>query len=312
MLSSQAELLLNVWLDERRSEGFEIKHSPLNKTGYPDKIILSADNATFSLTQPDANWKGSFGKIIASSTFLGLDKIKITTDTSKSTWDIQGHVGKGYLTSGPLDIDLLIKEGALDRGKLKTTSVIVVDKQGQKTHVNSLKLGISDQAPPAVAMIKIDAGKLTLPAGVISPLGNVVEKLQTTLILDKPIAPGQPRLTLSMWQASGGKIEVTSLAAEHGPLNLKGEGTVSLDKRLQPIAAFTIKAQGVQKALRALIDQNIVPQKNALLARIALATMSKPSPINGKSTLEIPLTLQDQMLSAGPMQIIKLPMIRWD
>ena len=56
----------------------------------------------------------------------------------------------------------------------------------------------------------------------------------------------------ALWRDAGGTVEVDRMTFAYGPLKLEANGTVALDTGLQPQAAFSIRAEGVFRAVEAL------------------------------------------------------------
>jgi hypothetical protein len=94
------------------------------------------------------------------------------------------------------------------------------------------------------------------------------------------------------------------------PLHISGSGTLALDARLQPIGAFSTTFQGGAETLDALAKGGWVDADGAEIAKLGLTVMSRRGD-DGAPEIKVPLTIQDQRLSAGPVTLATLPEIVW-
>jgi hypothetical protein len=114
---------------------------------------------------------------------------------------------------------------------------------------------------------------------------------------------------LFRWRDEGGVIEVAALKAEYGPLALSGGGTVALDDAGQPVGAFAAQVSGLFQVIDALSASGHMSRGQAIAAKLALGVLAGPPDRQGP--LNLPLTLQDRVLSAGPVELMQLPEVRW-
>ena len=117
-------------------------------------------------------------------------------------------------------------------------------------------------------------------------------------------------VALADWRDDGGTIEVTALAFTHGTLTVDASGTVALDRDLQPIGAFTAKAQGFLQAVDALQAAGVIAPRDAVTARIVLSALVRRDGA-GAASLSVPVEIQAGLLHAGPVPILRLPKLTW-
>ncbi len=161
--------------------------------------------------------------------------------------------------------------------------------------------------------LTVDADSFVLMNSPLTPFGDTVQRAQTTLDILGPLLPiGATRDSLRHWSNAGGVAEVRSLLIDHGDLRLRGEGTVTLDAGLQPEGAFSARVGGYAEAIDALAGGGLMSPDEARVAKAVLGLMSsRPAPGRPRE-IEVPLTVQDRTLSAGPIRILRLPEIDWD
>jgi len=116
---------------------------------------------------------------------------------------------------------------------------------------------------------------------------------------------------LSQWAKDGGAIEVRSLRIVHGILGLNGDGTMALDGRLQPIGAFSARVTGYDAALDQLIQVGLVKPSDGNIAKMILGAMGKVPAGGGPKQIKVPISVQDQRLSVGPIPLMRMPAILW-
>lgn len=127
-------------------------------------------------------------------------------------------------------------------------------------------------------------------------------------IMGRP--PAVRRLDLATWRDAGGTLEIRRLVLDWGPLDLAAEGTVALDRDLQPEAALSAAFSGHNEAIDRLVEAGIVTPRRALIAKLALSALAHPAP-DGGPRVTVPVTLQDGFLYLGPAKLIPVPPIDW-
>jgi hypothetical protein len=156
----------------------------------------------------------------------------------------------------------------------------------------------------------LNATAIRLPAAWASPLASTVETLAIALQVMGPIAPPFDAAALADWRDDGGTVEVSALGFTHGTLTVDASGTLALDRELQPIGAFTAKAQGFLQAVDALQAAGVIAPRDAVTARIVLSALARRDGA-GSSSLSIPVQIQAGILHAGPVPLLSIPRIVW-
>src|SRR5690606_38258286 len=103
-------------------------------------------------------------------------------------------------------------------------------------------------------------------------------------------APDDARLrdALARWRDDGGTLDLASAVVRWGELHLSGSGTFALDAALQPIGAMSTTISGHDAVIDALVAQGVVTPRDGGLAKILLAVLSRPSPVDGAPELTAP------------------------
>jgi len=129
--------------------------------------------------------------------------------------------------------------------------------------------------------------------------------------LSGPWPGGALTQALTQWRDAGGTLDVSRFSIEHGPLKLQAEGTAALDVRLQPQAAFTVRAEGYLDTVEALVKAGLMRPRDGTAVKLVLTVIAK-RPAGRAPFVETPLTLQGQVLSAGDLRLLRVPPIQWD
>jgi hypothetical protein len=123
-------------------------------------------------------------------------------------------------------------------------------------------------------------------------------------------AAGSPARALAAWRDADGALALDSLALTWGPLTLQAAATMTLDAALQPAGSATARLAGFGPTLDRLVASGLVGRGQAAIARIALTAASRPAE-GGERVVEIPLQLEDRLLTAARMPLVRLPPIIW-
>lgn len=127
-----------------------------------------------------------------------------------------------------------------------------------------------------------------------------------------PFEPSFTRAAATAWRDTGGTMEVTALELRWGPLNVVAVGTAALDENLQPLAALTATVTGFNETIDALTATGAIQQTEADSAKALLTMLAKPPRLlGGPPEIAVPVTIQNQRLSLGPVALMMLPPIQW-
>jgi hypothetical protein len=183
--------------------------------------------------------------------------------------------------------------------------------------LEALELGVSQPATPPAGhtelglMIQADARRLGLPPGLTLSLGPAVESAQVALRVMGPVPRPVPA-GLSAWSRDGGTVELDSATLAWGPLRLAAEGTLALDRDLQPQGALSAEITGFAPALDALAAAGLIRPKDAGTAKAVLGGLTqKGANGSGGAPPRIPVSMHDRALYIGPFRLMPLPLLVW-
>lgn len=107
------------------------------------------------------------------------------------------------------------------------------------------------------------------------------------------------------WLQQGGRLTVSDLRIQWGPLDLWAQGEVTLDNQARPQGRFDAEITDYAKLLAALVNAGIVRQQDAKVAQLGLGLVSQ---LQGKrdGRISVPIQLNDGKLFLGPLVVAHL------
>ena len=97
-----------------------------------------------------------------------------------------------------------------------------------------------------------------------------------------------------------------ALKLDWPPLDIEGDGTLSLDRQMRPLGAFTADIVGYRDTIETFEKLGRLTRNQATIAATALDAMATTDEA-GNKRLSVPLTMQDGRLYVGPILLGDLP-----
>lgn len=155
------------------------------------------------------------------------------------------------------------------------------------------------------------AARLHLPASAPDLFNtSVVDSLGLSARIMGALPP-PTTAGLENWSRAGGVLELDSASLTWGALSATVNATFSLDSQLQPQLAGTLDVRGSDTVLEALLRQNIIRRKDAVMAKTALSLLAQPRGEDPEPVLSLPVTVQNRTLSLGPFKLLTVPWVSW-
>lgn len=144
------------------------------------------------------------------------------------------------------------------------------------------------------------------PAEAPEPFEGNVPLLEVDLRLRGAVPGGPLAQRLAAWRDAGGVIDVRELKLDWPPLDVTGEGTITIDREMKPLGAFTAEVVGYRELLDALEAMGRLTRNQALVAAAAMDALAATDE-DGKKRLSVPISMQNGKAFAGPILIGDLP-----
>lgn len=310
------------WVAHQRHKGVEIDFRHFEIGGYPLSMRLDVTGPTVRDTRAAVPWSWSGEGVILQArpwtpgrlalfvsgkqrVTVGAAENRVTYSGGARRAEIHVRLGDGAWAGWPARAWLRISE-------LRLLS---------PTPGRGLTLGDASFAYESVAAgnaaakgirlrAELSVHDLHVPALSVLPLGNGFRRLSARLaVRGRPAALTDE--ALARWRDAGGTAELSAIHIENGPLNVQGRGTFALDRKIQPIGAFTAKVEGLFPLLDQLRERGVLRDRDVVAAKLVLGALFQRPPGGGRPALSVALTLRDRKLFIGPVQIADVPEVTW-
>lgn len=304
------------WAEQRRAEGWQVSFGPIGLRGYP--LILSLRLSKPHIRQPGGlDWQGP--DLIARISPLRPDRV-VVRGPGRHELILPG-AGRFSMEAGEAEaiFDLTL-DGRPDSGSLRLETVSATTPAGDAS-LDSLTLEVenipppnarSHEAIPTTIAFGVAVGNLVMPPQLKMPIGNRINlatlRGRVRGQWEDGIAFNQ---ALANWRDGGGVIELDQSMLRWDPLSLSAAGTVALDQRLQPMFAISARATGFFETIDSLAAAKLMRTRDASVAKFLLGALAKQPADGGPAVLEMPLTIQDSILYAGPAALARVPDLPW-
>ena len=164
----------------------------------------------------------------------------------------------------------------------------------------------------SVVLEQVNLETLLVKMPVATNLGGTIQTVSGRATLLGPLDPATlDSANVSRWRDAGGTLEMESFNLVWGPLRIAGDGTLSVDSALQPVGAFSARIAGLHSLLDLLEARGQIPRPQAALARIGLAALIRRPANGGPAEAHLPVTLQNRVLSIGPIPLLTMDPVIW-
>ncbi|TCZ55957.1 DUF2125 domain-containing protein [Roseicella aquatilis] len=316
-LAGRLEAGFRDWAALRRAEGWQVDHAAPRRGGWP----LAA-----TLTLPDFRLAGG-GATLPGGMDWRAEAVMLRLVPPRLDRLVVEMPGRHGLRLGALELPfaaarlaatLPLEAAALPRELRLAAERLRLDTPAGPAAARDATAEIETRsaAPggePAVTL-RLLAGDVVLPeAGpAVRVLGRGVARAQLDLDLTGPMLPGHaPAARAEAWRDGGGALALRGLALRWGPLAASGDARLTLDEALQPMGAGTLRLEGAGEAVQAAAEAGLLSRGAAATVRTVLRMLSRQPADGGPAELELPLLLEDRVLTAARLPVAELPAWRW-
>lgn len=297
------------WAEAQRAQGMDVRFAALSMEGFPFAVRAVATDG--AVATRSLHWQGA--RMVAEAAVWSPSDIAVTlpgpqrlTIDNGAVTTLEAPAGRGRVLLGPGGQPV---DAVLTFADVTVTPAV---PHSAPATVRSLSLAMTQPGQPPAdyqetgLTMAVTADGITLPPEAAA-LGPAMERAEATVrVQGRPPVP-EPA-SLSAWSDGGGTVELDRLAVDWGPVRLSVNGTVALDRQLQPQAAMTMEIRGAQHALTAV--SAMMKPKEVNMARTVLALLSRPA-ADGEPVVTAPLTIQSRTVYLGPMRVAALPEVVW-
>ena len=318
------ENITSFLLDQVR-EGVDVSFEQIEVVGYPTtfRIIISSPSlAAKSVFQSHlgVSWRWKGVRAIAEVKPWNFNKVslnlsgdhEVLIDTFKGHHEYTGSVAG-------LIVDLGLHEDGMPASARLIGTGLQFTYGHTKNNISTKKIRLmaerlfSDNFSSKIPTLNIqfDLEELNFDGTGALPFGDVIKRLSTRIKVFGKIRSPFDILSLKNWSGDGGIIEFESIDGDYGPIEFNANGTLTLDDKLQILAAFSTKVRGINVAIDRLTQAQIIQPSDAAMAKIFLSIFSKNLSDNGSSFIILPLNIQNGQLRIHHVKLLNIPKIEW-
>lgn len=299
------------WQAARRAEGYEVAFAGHRVGGFPGRLLLTVEQPSIAdpLHHAAWSWRAPLLRVHAQPwqlTHLIVDLGQV----HDLSWREGGELRQLALRMESAKASLRFSSAGRPERLSADIARLAVSGAGLAGTLAADRVQAHHRlAGPGAHEVALQFDSMTLPPEQAGPLGPHVRLARVLLGLEEPLPSGPENL--AAWRDGGGVVEVKRFELAWGPLDMRGEGTVTLDSRMRPLAALTSELRGFAETIDGLRDAGRIKPNIARTARTALQLMARPG-ADGRPFLSLPVTAQDGRLYVGPLELMEigpLPMI---
>lgn len=304
---------LLAWADAQRAQGGVVEFKDLAIGGFPLNVRASIGEARVAAHGLD--WRGT--ALVAEAPLWDPARIDLVLPGAQHLRVVPRGGAPVDLTAknGGTGYVLMSENGVPMEGRLTFPgATLTPEVPGRPVFTAAgLELTLTRPAEPPADHQNTGLGAtltvtdVQLPGAAPAALGSVVRRAEVALRVQGRPPQIEPE-SLAAWSRDGGTVEVDAAALDWGPLKLALNGTLALDRELQPMAAMTAEVRGAAKALAALQDQ--LRPNEMTVAHSIVGMLARPD-ADGEPVIKAPVTIQSRGLFVGPLKVASVPTIQW-
>ena len=317
-VAQQLEAGVEAWASEQRALGNEVAFAWDGIGGFPFRFETTFRDPSIRWRSPraEATWTGA--TLHAAMAPWNLRRIEVRSDGQHdAALRLAGDLAEWRVeTTGLAGMIDLHNSGRLRGFTLALQQPDITMPDGTVLASATATVMLDQPATPPtdfnmpLARVTLDLRSMVLPPGTRLVTEDTVETLSFDVTIKGPMPMAPLKEALAAWRDAGGVAELNGFAFAQGPLSVTGNATLALDAELQPEGAGTITTTGLSEALEILIRDGLIPDDRALIARATAKALEKPG-LDGRLQATVGLSLQNRMVSFGPVPLFALQPIEW-
>ncbi|MDQ0396486.1 DUF2125 domain-containing protein [Labrys monachus] len=296
--------------------GRQIRCADQSFGGYPFRLEVRCTNPQVTSTRPGQSFDVHLADLGAVAQVYQPNKVILEAKGPLTVVDGEGEgatvtanwasaeASMGIWTSGPSNADIVIK--GLDANATRAgQATSLVAGANVEAHI---RLAVGANAAPGAydVVAKADAGSmppLDRMLGGPEPLSGEFQATVTQIDLQ----PRPMRERLRAWAADGGSLQIVLAQLNRGPSSVKAAGTVALDDGGHPAGDLTVALAGINEMSGSLQQAGLASGRLVGLMGVGLSMLGKPTNIDGKTAVEVPVRLANGKVSIGSFPAGRLP-----
>lgn len=313
------------WVGERRAEGWRVAHGPVQSSGFPHRWRVRIDRPRLSGPRGAAagfSWSGPWIELGWAP--WAPRRLALRTAGAHDLGFAGGAGGRFRLAAAEITGRIGFgDDGAIARIDIGGDTITLIPpgapQGGGPFRVNRVILRANLRpdtvAPPATPppwlALEADIFGLTLPKRIATPLGRTIGRIAGQATVRGRLPAARPAEALAVWRDRGGVVEISRFTLGWGALTASGAGTLALDAGLQPICALTARIAGYGEVIDRLSAAGKLSLGQRLVAKVALGALARTPEGGGRPEVEVAVSVQNGVLTVGPVPLLRLGRISW-
>jgi hypothetical protein len=294
------------WAELRNKSGWAVETGTVTTSGFPGAVRLTLPSPSLRDVSGNA-WRGP--PVVATVSPFSPGHAQLAAPGTHQV--ALAGLPAIEVTAGQVNADLAFDFASVERLSFDLDQLAAAGTT--LTHVEgTLQRLATGSAPHTTPTWSGDLALdgLALANGPQLVLGRQVTSLRLKAQLLGSIGPGALAQALAAWRDDGGTVKIDTLAVEWPPLGLSGNGTLALDRDMQPMLASSCAIRGLFDAIDGLVRSGAVKTQDARVVKLVLGLMVKPG-ATGVPEVTVPVTVENRTLYVGPAALLKLPTLEW-
>lgn len=300
------------WVAQRRAEGLQAGYAGLERSGFPFRVILRLEQPRLAAPTRPARpeWRAERIAVVIQPWDLRHALIDLSGRGTLAADGADGRYTLAYDVAEGLASHQVDGHGRLLRFSAVLKRIALSEaRTGMQAKLAKAELHARQPDAGAVDLVlrlqDLAIAPETWPPAYrpLAGFGPEVQHFAADLSIEgAPPPEADARAWLARWREAGGDIELHRLELTWGEVRIEAEGTLALDREMRPIGALTAKVTGYEHLLDAAVALGQMRAKDARTANSVLAILARA----GGGRLSVPLTLQDGIVSLGPVPLARL------
>lgn len=307
-LASDVRSDVETWVRERNATGLETGFRTLAIDGFPFSLRLQVEKPFAVIGRAARPWRWEGESLQVSTMPWAPNKLEIVP--------LGEHRLVGpttvVLRAADAQADLILDDDGQSGELSLELGGLTINFEGEAEPIRAEVVSLTLERPTpsegqraALMFFALDAGGIFAPRASRGPLGADIERLLVEGNIPAVADSEASALSsVAQWRDAGGVVEIETLELRWGGLQLSGAGTLTVDDQMRPLAAFSSRIRDYGRVLEAFVGKGILTPREAAVARTVFDLMARRST---DGSLEIPITVQDGRLFAGPVALFPVP-----
>ncbi|MCA3363500.1 MAG: DUF2125 domain-containing protein [Roseomonas sp.] len=306
------------WVVQHRAQGWRIRHETPERSGWPFAARLSIPRLSIESPGDETSGQGLgwATEALALTTPLPWPDALRLEATGQQALRIGAtqipFIATSFKALLPLEMGQPPRRAnALLQGMVAQTPDGVLSVQQLGMDANWTR------AAEAALTLQFAAENAALPpawlqAPALAGFGPRIARFEFDGALYGSVLPlPSLREQLDAWRASEGKLDVRQLRLAWGDLDAGLRLSARLDPALQPALGGTLSVTNPNAALDSLAQSGLIQRRALDGTKFAVGLLTRRPPNGGPPVAEIPIALQNGVVSVAQIPLTRLPPIVW-